>query len=491
MRPHTQYALEKTMKNKTAIIALDGADYDYFREWLRNGWLPNLATLLDEQNVFPLKSSDPPVTSVAWASFMTGKNPGEHGVFDFEKNIADWGVKREVVLYDDIDGKMVWDVLGEQEQTCCVLFFPFTYPPKIKNGIMVSGFPMAGESSSNDILSPLEKYVLQDEGEVIVPREKLDKYVARLISKMATKFDLAYRLVRSQKWDYFFFHLQEFDFIQHALLNFIDRDGSELVLMRQFLDVVDQKLAQLIDLLAPEKILFLSDHGFTPCSHAINLNNFLLEREYITLRKNAMTTLAKKLFNYGLTCEWLYQLLPSRFKQYFLAINRDNQRPNQVQRMSLFSNFLLHWQHINWLLTKAVAITRSGIGQIYINPHLTTTEYNTVRAALLADIKNLKVQEESVFDQIYFKEEIYHGKYLAQAPDITAYPRDFKGQVFASPDAPFFSNRIVGSNILFPHRATHRPTGIISFLDTLNINSITLPRSIDQVKDFILRHGGL
>ena len=68
---------------KVLILGLDGVTFDLIKPWAEAGHLPALAHLMEQGSHAPLASTMPPVTSPAWPSFMTGKNPGQHGVFDF------------------------------------------------------------------------------------------------------------------------------------------------------------------------------------------------------------------------------------------------------------------------------------------------------------------------------------------------------------------------------------------------------------------------
>src|SRR5262245_26837685 len=65
------------------VIGLDGATFDLILPWVEEGHLPCLGRLLREGAHSPLRSTIPPITPCAWSSFMTGKNPGKHGLFDF------------------------------------------------------------------------------------------------------------------------------------------------------------------------------------------------------------------------------------------------------------------------------------------------------------------------------------------------------------------------------------------------------------------------
>ena len=45
--------------------------------------MPNSSRLMEDEIFKKMESSIPEVSSVAWSSIITGKNPGEHGIFGF------------------------------------------------------------------------------------------------------------------------------------------------------------------------------------------------------------------------------------------------------------------------------------------------------------------------------------------------------------------------------------------------------------------------
>src|SRR6266702_7653510 len=68
---------------KVVVIGLDAATWTLIRPWMAEGKMPNLAKLMKAGVSGPLQSIMPPITPPAWTSFMTGKNPGKHGIFNF------------------------------------------------------------------------------------------------------------------------------------------------------------------------------------------------------------------------------------------------------------------------------------------------------------------------------------------------------------------------------------------------------------------------
>jgi predicted AlkP superfamily phosphohydrolase/phosphomutase len=53
------------------------------RDLMARGRLPNLSRLAAKGTFGPLGTSIPPQSPVAWSSFITGLDPGGHGIFDF------------------------------------------------------------------------------------------------------------------------------------------------------------------------------------------------------------------------------------------------------------------------------------------------------------------------------------------------------------------------------------------------------------------------
>ena len=69
--------------DKAIIVGIDGATFDLVGRWMDDGTLPALAELRDKGASGVLASTVPPFSAPAWASAVTGVNPGRHGVYDF------------------------------------------------------------------------------------------------------------------------------------------------------------------------------------------------------------------------------------------------------------------------------------------------------------------------------------------------------------------------------------------------------------------------
>jgi predicted AlkP superfamily phosphohydrolase/phosphomutase len=65
------------------VLGVDGMDPDILGRMMAAGEMPEFAKLAAEGSYQPLATVTPPQSPVAWSSFVTGLDPGGHGVFDF------------------------------------------------------------------------------------------------------------------------------------------------------------------------------------------------------------------------------------------------------------------------------------------------------------------------------------------------------------------------------------------------------------------------
>src|SRR4051794_12898771 len=106
-------------QQKVLIIGLDGATWTVLNPWIEDGSLPNLARLRARGCWGELFSTIPALTAPAWSTFLTGKNPGKHGVFHFVAldDDPDVGVddKAEIVDARSIKSPSLWDIVAHHE----------------------------------------------------------------------------------------------------------------------------------------------------------------------------------------------------------------------------------------------------------------------------------------------------------------------------------------------------------------------------------------
>jgi predicted AlkP superfamily phosphohydrolase/phosphomutase len=65
------------------VLGVDGLDPDILDRMIAEGALPHFAALAREGDYQRLGTSNPPQSPVAWSNFVTGQDPGGHGIYDF------------------------------------------------------------------------------------------------------------------------------------------------------------------------------------------------------------------------------------------------------------------------------------------------------------------------------------------------------------------------------------------------------------------------
>jgi predicted AlkP superfamily phosphohydrolase/phosphomutase len=68
---------------RVIVLGFDGLDYDLTRQMIAEGRMPAFARLAAGGSFAPLATTVPPQSPVAWSTFITGLDPGGHGIFDF------------------------------------------------------------------------------------------------------------------------------------------------------------------------------------------------------------------------------------------------------------------------------------------------------------------------------------------------------------------------------------------------------------------------
>jgi predicted AlkP superfamily phosphohydrolase/phosphomutase len=72
-----------TVGRRVIVLGFDGLDYELTRQMIETGRLPALAELARRGGFSALGTTVPAQSPVAWSTFITGLDPGQHGIFDF------------------------------------------------------------------------------------------------------------------------------------------------------------------------------------------------------------------------------------------------------------------------------------------------------------------------------------------------------------------------------------------------------------------------
>lgn len=138
-------------RKRVLVLGGDGMEATLVEKWVGQGLLPNLAKLGQQGIYSRMRTSNPAESPVAWSCFISGKNPGKHGIFDFlhrdpqtylPKLAAVTATPRKFGKPDvqcNRQGGSLWSALSEQKKRSVVFRVPVTFPPEEVRGCILSG----------------------------------------------------------------------------------------------------------------------------------------------------------------------------------------------------------------------------------------------------------------------------------------------------------------------------------------------------------------
>jgi len=121
---------------KVVVLGFDGVSPELIDKWINN-----LSTfkMFKEKGIFGY--TIPPVpaqTPVAWTTFMTGKNPGNHGIFSFAMR-KKGTYERRIATPESLEAKTLFQILNESGKKVGVINVPMCGIQKVQ-GFMAPGF---------------------------------------------------------------------------------------------------------------------------------------------------------------------------------------------------------------------------------------------------------------------------------------------------------------------------------------------------------------
>jgi len=261
------------------------------------GVMPNLAGLMERGTFGPLRSTVPPITVPAWASMLSGYDPGELGLYGFRHRTAGSHALR-LVSSADLKLPMLWDRLGQAEREACVLFVPPSYPPRPVHGHLVSCFltPDAASPHTHPLSLAAELQAcfgayrpdVEDYRSDDLPRLLTDIYA---LSQQ--RFDIAEYMLRTRRADFTALVDIGPDRFHHAFWSHIDPSDPKHVTDNAYLQegpryyaFLDRQIGRLLLAAGDDcAVLVVSDHGARALRGGICINEWLIDHGYLVLRR--------------------------------------------------------------------------------------------------------------------------------------------------------------------------------------------------------------
>ena len=406
---------------RSLVIGLDGATFTVVDALMRDGTMPFLAAFVRRGVRAPLRSTPHPLTPPAWTTVMTGRTPGNHGVFDFMWPVYQ-GDMVSIKLMDsrDIKRETIWSLLSRQGRRVTSLNFPVMFPPRPVDGYLVSGFvswrhlrrachppALYDRLRAMPGVDPRELAMDLDQEKKSIQGLHPDEYeswIAQHVRRERQWFEITRRLMADDPCDLTAVLFDGTDKLQHVAWPLLDPalvpaapspwQQRVRALCLEYFRNLDGYLAELVEQAGPDAhVVMVSDHGFGASDEIFYVNVFLAERGYLA---------------------WGSAADPDEGAGRHLP-----------QRMSV------QYGLIDWKRTLAYGLAPSSNG-IYIRvarrpgePGVDAAEYEAVRRRLVDELLAFRAPDGGrVVTAVLTREEAFPGTECHRAPDLTLVLRD-------------------------------------------------------------------
>jgi predicted AlkP superfamily phosphohydrolase/phosphomutase len=296
--------------------------------------------------------------------------------------------------------------------------------------------------------------------------DPLGRYRDDLLCSIADRFTVAETLLAEHEWQLGVVVFTATDQVQHAFWHCMGDENS--VYEAAVFDVyhrIDENLHRLLRF-ADENtlVLIMSDHGAGPLHAMVNLNRWLADEGWLTFRQSGSVQRrshfinraahAYKTYLPGSVRAWIRQTLPGSFKQ-----------AKEQMESALFGDA------IAWDKTEVYSL--GACGSIFVNlrgrePSGNVTpghEYEALCQAVSERLLTLENPDgKPLVKHVWRRDELYHGRFLEDAPDLIVVWHDYGywGRARYDQNAPeLFETDFHWDFGVLPISGTHRPEGIL------------------------------
>jgi predicted AlkP superfamily phosphohydrolase/phosphomutase len=381
---------EKTApRRRVVVLGIDGVPYTLLQRLREEGRMPNLTGLIAGGVFKRMNSVYPTVSSVAWSSFMTGKNPAKHGIFGFvDRDPAT--LKTTIPTSRAMQSRTLWEILSDAGKRVVVMNVPVTYPPRQVNGILIAGFlspSLDKVAYPPEMSQKLKEWGYRIDTDPWLARESKEKLLADVNDTFDRRVRTLFNLMEGEEWDYFHCHIMSTDRLFHFLWEQLEQnDPIYAPQFLAFMEKLDRLIGDVMSRLDDNTTLIvMSDHGFCTLDKEIYVNYWLQQQGWLQF---------------------------------------DSPEPKSIEDMSASS----------------IAYSLDP-GRVFINlkgrekaGSVELTDYESWRERIAAAALELTDPDSGrrIFQRVARREEIYHGPLLDRAADLFLIPHngfDPKGPV--------------------------------------------------------------
>lgn len=267
------------------VIGLDGVPYTYVKSLMDAGELPNFRAIVAEGTLAQMETTLPNVSSVAWATFMTGKNPGKHNIYGFVDRVPRSG-KIFIPTSRDMRSAALWEIVGASGKRVFAMNVPTTYPPRPVNGIVVGCFlsPSVEKAApTQEVADALKRLRYCVDADSSRAHEDKDAFLSHLDEVFERRIDAMRYFWNQEPWDFFMAHVMETDRLHHFFWREMEEGHPRF--RPAFLDFyrrVDDLLGEVRTWLDDDTVLVIvSDHGFCSIRQEVYVNRWLQQSGFL------------------------------------------------------------------------------------------------------------------------------------------------------------------------------------------------------------------
>ncbi len=286
---------------RVLIIGLDGATFDMLDPLMSEGRMPRLRDAIERGVAGVLHSTTPPITPAAWTTFLTGKQPGAHGIIDFERYDV---FTNELHLnstrcLDHV--RNLWGILSDKGFRVGSVNVPMTYPAVPVNGFMVSGFETPGTDGEFVYPPELKSELLSRWPDPTLgtkwKRKVLggDALFQENVNYMSQSFHQGAAMTTwlgdRFGWDALMVVFKLVDNLQHKTWKYLDRRWSNrnparTEIAKRCFTEADRAVGTLLDYATARNaaVMIVSDHGHGSLEGKVQPNLLLKKWGYLSLR---------------------------------------------------------------------------------------------------------------------------------------------------------------------------------------------------------------
>jgi predicted AlkP superfamily phosphohydrolase/phosphomutase len=401
------------MANRVLVVGWDGADWEILDPLIAAGELPSLAGLISRGQRGISRSCLPSHSWAAWPTFLTGRDPAGHGVFDILEYRP--GASRRLPVSSASILAPTWPQrLTEAGRTTLLVNVPLTYPPPHIRGVAIAGgvIPQGSTFSHPADAGPRLDWPINGGSWTTFRHRPLD-LVADVEQVTRRRAQAMRALLDEQPWDVACMVFVSPDRIQHCLLEYVhprhpayptaSRDPvADRV--RDVYRLLDRELGSLLERTGPDDLVILmSDHGHQPCTRALNMNRVLEHLGELRLARGS-----------GLVGLIAWGRLRSLARRVY-------------DRLGLHGKVAVPTPPVDWRHSRAyTSVTSTGEGvSIALRGRepeggVAPADFERVRDELAAELLEFTDPETGrrPIGRAIRKEEVLSGPYLDRAPDL-------------------------------------------------------------------------